>query len=130
MSLTSVYKPGQGKWVRWGTAVTVLLMAGFGIHWIVKRIPPINTLHSGIQAGIAVVLSIAAILFALWLINRPKQAEFMILTESEMRKVSWPSRQTVSGSTKVVIFLTLLFAALLFLVDLAFLGIFHWMKLY
>lgn len=131
MSLTSVYKPGQGKYVRWGTAAAVVLIASFAIHWVITKIPGISGLHPGVKAGVATVLAIGGILLALWIINRPRQAEFMILTESEMRKVSWPNRQSVMGSTKVVIFLTLLFSALLFFVDIAFYAIFHyWMKVY
>jgi preprotein translocase SecE subunit len=45
---------------------------------------------------------------------------FMIATEGEMKKVSWSNRREVIGATKVVIVTTLALAAILFMVDIAF----------
>ena len=42
------------------------------------------------------------------------------MTESEMRKVTWPTRREVITSTKVVILMTLILAAILWLVDVGF----------
>jgi len=52
-------------------------------------------------------------------------AEFMIMTESEMRKVTWPSRKEVISSTRIVILITLILGVLLALVDVGFVQLFH-----
>jgi len=64
-------------------------------------------------------------LLVMWIINRPGSADFLIATESEMKKVSWSKKDEVIGSTKVVIVSTLIMAALLFLVDFAFANFFQ-----
>jgi preprotein translocase subunit SecE len=62
-----------------------------------------------------------------WVVNYPSRADFMIATESEMKKVSWSSRKEVVGSTKVVIVTTFILAIILFGVDFLFTLIFHGM---
>ncbi|NLW87690.1 MAG: preprotein translocase subunit SecE [Planctomycetes bacterium] len=62
-----------------------------------------------------------------WILNKPSAADFLIATESEMKKVSWSSRKEVIGSTKVVIVTTFIMAALLAGVDLLFILLFSWM---
>ena len=58
-------------------------------------------------------------------VARPKQAvakvkEFWSDTTSEMRKVTWPNRQEVVGTTVVVIVATLIFAVYLWGCDFVF----------
>ena len=50
--------------------------------------------------------------------------DFMIATEGEMKKVNWSSRREILGSTKVVILFTVLFAVILFVVDIVFMSFF------
>ena len=52
---------------------------------------------------------------------------FMIATESEMKKVNWSTRREVTGATKIVIVTTLALATILFFVDIMFMLIFSWM---
>ena len=57
--------------------------------------------------------------------NKPKQwwlstREFFRDTASEMKKVTWPSRSEVVGTTVVVIVSTIIFAVYLWLCDLGF----------
>ena len=60
-----------------------------------------------------------------WLVGVNRKAcDFLIATEGEMKKVSWSTKNELWGSTKVVIFFTLLMALLLFIVDLFFLFVF------
>jgi len=47
----------------------------------------------------------------------PKTGEVLIDTESELRKVVWPSREEVTGSTIVVIVATFLLGVSIFLMD-------------
>ncbi len=46
-----------------------------------------------------------------------KISKFLKDVNSEMSKVSWPSRQELKGSTIVVIVVTFFFAAFIFLID-------------
>jgi preprotein translocase SecE subunit len=73
-------------------------------------------------AGIAAVMG----LLGWWLINRPKHADFLINTDGEMKKVTWPTRPELIGSTKVVIAFMFFMAAMLFFYDLIFGTIMYW----
>ncbi len=46
------------------------------------------------------------------------------MTESEMRKVTWPTRRDVITSTKIVILMTMVLAFMLWLVDIGFYKLF------
>jgi preprotein translocase subunit SecE len=122
----SIYKPGQGKWLRWGTVGAAALMSGLGAGWLgyyETHLATAGLLWQLVAVGIWILLW-AWITF--WFVNSPKWAEFLIMTESEMRKVSWPSRREVVNSTKVVILLTFGLGGLLWIVDVGFLGLFKW----
>jgi len=118
--MVRVYKKGQGKYTRMLTlagAVFVATVAAaalsefFGGYNLTR--PPY--IRFGVPAGLVAVVG----LLVLWLINRPKSADFLIATEGEMKKVSWSSKKEVIGSTKVVIITTFILAVVLFSVDLA-----------
>jgi preprotein translocase SecE subunit len=66
----------------------------------------------------AVVFLGGSYLFYRW-VERPKQADLLIETESEMRKVTWPSlSDTMSGSITVIL-TVLVLMAILALFDMA-----------
>jgi preprotein translocase SecE subunit len=66
----------------------------------------------------ALVFLGGAYLFFRW-VERPKQADLLIETESEMRKVTWPSlSETMSGSITVIL-TVLVLMAILALFDMA-----------
>jgi preprotein translocase SecE subunit len=73
-----------------------------------------------LQAAAAVLLIVGFGLLLFYLLNKPRIVDFMIATEAEMRKVSWPSRREIIGSTWVVIAGTAMLAVLLLLIDLGF----------
>jgi len=123
-SFFSIYKPGQGKWVRWGTVAGLGIIAAFGAYWIGAQ--ELAEYNPAIQAAGAVIWFLLWALGTFWVVNSPKLAEFMILIEGEMRKVAWPSRRETISSTKVVIVLTLILGLLLFLVDIGFSQFFIW----
>jgi preprotein translocase subunit SecE len=133
-SFFSIHKPGQGKWVRWGTVAANTLVAGLGAQWLVaKELAVIDTHNKTLDimirvAAAAIWLGLWA-LFTFWFVASPKWGEFMIMTESEMRKVTWPSRREVVSSTKVVIILTMAMGVLLWIVDIGFIKIFQLIKL-
>jgi len=53
----------------------------------------------------------------LYLMNKPANVDFLIATDSEMKKVNWTSRKELIGSTKIVVIFMLLIAFFLFSVD-------------
>lgn len=77
-----------------------------------------------IKWGVAIFLLLAAGIFMLWVLNRPRIVDFLIATEAEMRKVNWPARREVIGSTWVVVLGTLMMALLLWVVDVVFAELF------
>ena len=124
MALT-IYKPGQGYWTRMLSAVGLgtLLLAGIG--WVWRELEVVqgeNRIY--IQAGVAVGLLVVLGALSYYLLNKPRVVDFMIATEAEMRKVNWPSRREVIGSTWVVVCGTLMMAVLLLVVDIFFVWFF------
>lgn len=116
----TIVKKGQGYWTRMGTAgVAALLIALIAIntHVILKdqfRVPANYTI--GIGFGLAI-----ALLFTAWkLMNKPTHVDFLIATDSEMKKVNWTSRADLIGATKVVIFFMFFIAAFLLFIDIVF----------
>ena len=73
-----------------------------------------------LRYGIPTLVTVAVGVLVFWLVNRAKNADFLIATEGEMKKVSWSSRKEVVGSTKVVITTTLIVAMILYGVDIIF----------
>ncbi len=128
----TAYKPELGRSTRTGTFVgagllivwgaytlhTHLVMFAEGGEWWRPLVSP------GIPLAVAVVfLSVVGrIAFVI-----PRTSDFMIATEGEMKKVNWSTKREVIGSTKVVIVFVFLFAAVLFVIDLAFQELFKWM---
>ncbi|MCC7205367.1 MAG: preprotein translocase subunit SecE [Phycisphaeraceae bacterium] len=117
-----IYKYGQGKWTRLLTAAGVGIIALDGVRWIWQEMDNITDEATRFyaQTGMffAVVLGVGGLLF--WLLNKPRIADFMIATEGEMKKVNWPTRREIVGSTWIVICGTLMLAAFLWVVDLGF----------
>ncbi len=128
-SFFDVYKAGQGKHIRTGTAVGagVLVLAGanFVFEQLAIMVDPDRAWTSWFQMGTALLWLVGLGVLTWWLtgVNR-KSCDFMIATEGEMKKVNWSTRREVMGSTKVVIAFTLLMSLLLFLVDLLFMTFF------
>jgi preprotein translocase SecE subunit len=51
------------------------------------------------------------------LMNKPQNADFLIATDREMKKVNWTSRKELTGSTRIVIIFMFSIAFFLFTVD-------------
>jgi preprotein translocase subunit SecE len=124
----SIYKKGQGKWVRWGTVAAMSAVTIVGVMWLMTEPYMVNQ-HDLVKAAAAAVWVLVLAGLTFWMVNAPKMAEFMIMTESEMRKVTWPSRKEVISSTRIVILITLILGVLLALVDVGFVQFFHWIRL-
>jgi len=124
--LFKMYKPGQGKqlrlWTGVGSGVLILGAANwfftkFKVYFGEERL----WLAAALTAGLVGLLALAV-----WYLVgvRPGSVDFLIATESEMKKVTWSSRQEVWGATKVVIAMVILVAVGLFAVDAMFASFF------
>ena len=116
--MVQIYKKGQGKYTRmvtFGAAVFITVVAAVALSAFLENYAP-PYVHFGVPAALIVAVG----LLVLWILNRPKAADFLIATEGEMKKVSWSSRKEIIGSTKVVIITTFILAVILFSVDMMF----------
>ena len=111
-----IYKRGQGKNSRLWTAVALLAIVVAG-SW---------KLHLKLQAQDnvwletllpALICSVFAA-FIYWVSNIPSVADFLIAAEGEIKKVSWSSRKEIVKSTMIVIFVVIVLASGIGLVDL------------
>ncbi len=57
--------------------------------------------------------------------NKPTSVDFLIATDSEMKKVNWTTKKELMGSTKVVIGFVFVMALVLFFYDLFFQFLFY-----
>jgi preprotein translocase SecE subunit len=126
----TIYKRGQGYWTRMGTAMGAALIAFLFAEFVYGRLKvavsvyrwPLNTwtmlaIAAGVFGGL--------MLIAWRMMNKPSNADFLIATDSEMKKVNWTTRKELIGSTKVVIFFMVLISAILFFLDVVFGYFFH-----
>jgi len=114
-----MYKPGQGKYSRLITGISVAVVVAIGCWrlydmlaatdwsaWIIFLVP------------LVVFGAIAAVTY--WLLNKESVADFLIAAEGELKKVNWSSRKEVAVSTFVVIIVVFVMAALLGATDMVF----------
>ncbi len=118
----TIYKKGQGYWTRMGTAIGAGILGAVTAYSLYIYVPVFFTnpgLPVARRAATIVSLSFLAIYsaFAFWYMNRPKSVEFLIATDSEMKKVNWTTKGELIGSTKIVIIFMFLIATFLFLID-------------
>jgi preprotein translocase subunit SecE len=125
----TIYKKGQGYWTRMGTAIG----AGFlGAMMALELYSQIPTFMHGegkhdkhVALVVALVFLAAYVVWAFWYTNKPSTVDFLVATDSEMKKVNWTTRAELIGSTKIVILFMFLIAIYLFVCDLIFGEIFH-----
>ena len=134
-----IYKKGQGYWTRMGTVAGAgligLFMGGF-LYTQSERLltgpsitPFLNAHHLSDPRGPFLVVAIFAAVYAIvafHYMNKPVSVDFLIATDSEMKKVNWTTQKELMGSTKIVIWFVFVMAVLLFSYDVFFQIIF-WM---
>jgi len=108
----SVYKRGQGKYTRMGTASAGALLAAIGCFQLYTTLDAAD-FGLWIATMVPVGIFLVASAVAMWIVNKPYVADFMIAAEGEMKKVNWSSKQEVAVSTFIVIMVVLILAALL-----------------
>jgi preprotein translocase subunit SecE len=130
----TIYKSGQGYWTRLGTAVGAILILGFSAYFIWEQLRLWDAFlvngkpRPGLVWGVVTSFVVVAGLVVWHFTNKPTVVDFLIQTDSEMKKVNWTSRRELIGSTKVVIGFMFLIAAFLFLMDVFFGYLFYFMK--
>lgn len=127
----SSYKPEQGRMARMATFWSLAILVFYGCYSLRGYLTRFDSLSGAIGGlsipilGIALspAFLIAALLFgaAMFLLVRwqstPKVADLLIETESEMKKVTWPTGTEVINSSVVVIVSVLVMMGFLALSD-------------
>ncbi|NBC11462.1 MAG: preprotein translocase subunit SecE [Planctomycetes bacterium] len=116
-----IHKPGQGYWTRMMSAIGFGTIVLAGVAWLWGRFTvwfPDDTIYWQSGMAVVIILGFGSVLW--YLLNKPNIVEFMIATEAEMKKVNWPSKREIYGSTVVVIGGTLFIAAILTVIDIVF----------
>lgn len=132
-ALFKVYKKGQGYYTRLGTAIGAGVLIAATLLFLYNNLkvwPVLQKDGRPMTPVIAVILAMVASLLCLlawWLMNRPTNAEFLIATDSEMKKVNWATWKELIGSTRVVIFFVFATALFLFAIDVLFGYLFYFM---
>lgn len=130
-NLFSIYKPKEGYWTRLGTAVGAAAVILFVAYFAYGQLALFSTFRSSTSRFVAAGLIAAALaLVAQWIMNGPKRAQFLIDTDSEMKKVNWSSWPELIGATRVVIFFMLLTALTLFVFDTQFHAFFYGLRVW
>jgi len=104
VSGTGIYKRTQGRITRQATfgAVVVMVAAGCWSLWYF-----LDETDERIRMAIVAAVMLAGVFGAFRLVNLPRFADFLINVETEMTKVSWPTKTELvrtSGVVMVVIF--------------------------
>ena len=134
------YRPGEGRWGRFGALAVVLGMSAFGAYrwhlwgssgswsnWLpwLGRLPMIgrHELNWG-EIGAALILIVFTLLAYRVCFVRSGSSDFLIETEIELRKVTWPEWKPMFrmstelwGSAYVVILVVAALALLIAAID-------------
>ncbi len=123
MSL-KVYKTGQGYWTRVMSGLGFGLIVVIGAIWLWQELEVIRTDYRiYIQGGVALsLIAMFGYFIYRFVGSRPKSVDFLIATEGEMKKVNWPSRREVIGSTWIVICGLAILVGVIYLAD----NVFAW----
>lgn len=112
----SIYKSTQGRMVRQFTFFAIVIVAAFGC--ITLSNGPLMTSGKGIQVGVPLGIWLFICWVAFRVVNIAKFADFLVSVESELEKVTWPTRREVVQATIVVICTMVFLGLFLFLIDL------------
>jgi len=123
----AIRKLGQGYWTRVLSAVGAGVLVCVLLAWILNELAVISDEKTRGIVQLIVAISMIGGFGGVgyWVMNKPRIVDFLIATDSEMRKVNWPARREIVGSTWVVICGTLLMATLLWVVDIGFSWLFQ-----
>jgi preprotein translocase subunit SecE len=123
------YKKGQGRIVRRCALIAILLLAFYGCYTLYNLPPsdswwwiPFFIIEKPRIIFRPILIPSAAIFLgcvvgAIWFFNRPRVADFLIETEGELKKVSWPQRKEFLTASWVVIVVIIVMSIFLFIAD-------------
>jgi preprotein translocase SecE subunit len=128
---TFSYKRNQGQKVRRYTLIGFLLIGWSGVYSIFVHdavgkgawtlaLPFTEfkpTVLTDVEFTVPILLAVAAFWVAWRAVNMPAFADFLIATEAELNKVSWPTRKGLIQDTVVVLATTVLLTMFLLVVD-------------
>lgn len=128
------FKPNQGRRVRRVTMLGLLVLVGSGVYTLLQH----QTLDAAnkdwmltipftadrfikvlpdVKFTVPLVLAVAGLWLSYRVVNMPVFADFLVATEAEMNKVSWPTRKSLIQDTIVVLTTVVLMTVFLFVVD-------------
>ena len=109
-----IYKRDLANRARITAAVCLGVLTVLGALWL-------HGLFGGKGGSIVAAVFVGASLVGiLYVVNSKKSVDFLIETEAELAKVSWPTRKEFLGAAGVVIFTTFFLSLYLFLLDIGF----------
>jgi preprotein translocase SecE subunit len=116
-----IYKAGQGRYVRVPTAIGMAIVAGVLVYYVglmlFRYIDNDFSAKPYLVYGIPALIAIGFFVLGVLLLNKTSFVDFLIATESEMKKVSWSGRSELVGSTIVVIATVILLAIVIYCFD-------------
>jgi len=118
-----IYKSNQGRMVRQFTFFAVVVISAFGCVTLASG--TLMPYGKGIQVGLPLAVWAVFCWIAFRLVNVPRFADFLVSVESELEKVTWPSRQEVIQATVVVLVTMFSLGLFLFLIDLLWTWLFN-----
>ncbi len=121
----TLYKRGQGYWTRLGTGLGAGAIILFVAWFAFEQISVFQSLKKPARFGIAAGVAALLCLVVWWLMNAPKRAQFLIDTDSELKKVNWAGWADLIASTRIVVVFMLLVALTLFVFDQQFHALFY-----
>lgn len=111
-----IYKSSQGRMVRQFTFFGIVIIAAFGCLTLYNG--PLISTGKSIQVGFPLAIWAVCCWVAFRVVNFPRFADFLVSVESELEKVTWPTRHEVVQATVVVLSMMFFLGAFLFLIDL------------
>jgi preprotein translocase subunit SecE len=114
-----IYKPGQGKYTRLVTGISIAAVVGIGCYMLYRRLDATDW-NPWIVYLVPLIVFCGVAILTYWLLNKPSVADFMVASEGELKKVNWSSRKEVAVSTFVVILVVLIMGTLLGTTDMVF----------
>jgi len=123
VGVLDIYKPGQGVYARVSVVVLFGAFAALGLFELYFAVEDWSAMLAGAVPWKLVVvgsLALAAAAGIGLLVNARKPVDFLIVTEAEMRKVSWPTARQIRQQTIVVLLTTLVLGAIIYTADVLF----------
>jgi preprotein translocase subunit SecE len=122
------FKPDQGRITRGVAFWLAMPIAYYGcytlyffLNWdwakshLVEGIIPIVNIPMDVRLLVSVAVFLGLAWMVIWLINRPKLGGLLVETETEMKKVTWPSWGE-SFNSSIVVLISVVFFLIFFLV--------------